>query len=100
MKAKFAGIVCLLILAGAWFYIHAQASAGPTLPTGPNGRYQIMAVDFDPENLAGNLKHKTAIRIDTQTGHTWELLELPVTGGGSRLYWLSMYEGDPVPATH
>ena len=98
MKAKFAGIACLLILAGAWFYIRAQASAGPTLPIGPNGRYQIIAVDFDPENMAGNMKHRTAIRIDTQTGHAWELTELPTKEGGSNLYWLSLYEGDPVPA--
>ena len=92
MKIKIAGIICVLALIGAWAYIHAQTTAQTGLPSGQNGRYQIVAMDFDPENLAGNLKHKTAIRIDTQTGHTWELTELPMKDGGSNLYWMELNE--------
>jgi hypothetical protein len=96
MKFKLAGIVlaCVLVIVGAWAFVHAQTTATttPQLPVGANGRYQVIAADIDSEGFNGEMKHKTAIRIDTQTGHTWDLVELPVQGGGSNWYWMSLNE--------
>lgn len=92
MKLKIAGILCILVLVGAWVYIHAQTTAHYTLPPGSNGRYQIVAVDFDETAMSGMMKHKTAVRIDTQTGKAWELVELEGKGGGRNLYWEELSE--------
>jgi hypothetical protein len=91
MKIRVAGIVCLLILAGAWVYLHAQNNAQAALPTGVNGRYQVVPVEFD-DGFAGKPDRKMVIRIDTQTGQTWTLYEYAdVTSGGQvgahRISW-------------
>jgi len=88
MKIKAAVIVCLLVVIGAWVYVHAQTTAKPTLPTGENGRYQIIQADIDYTGMGGVLKHKTVIRIDTQTGRTWELAEIGDGKGGGTFIWL------------
>lgn len=95
MKIKVAGVVCALVLIGAWVYVHAQTTAHYALPSGPNGRYQVVAVDFDETAMNGMMKHKTAVRIDTQTGQAWELVELEGKSGGRNLFWeeLSEYNG-------
>jgi len=92
MKTKAAGIVCILVIVGAWVYVHAQVTTSPALPTGPNGRYEIVAIDFDETIFSGALKHKSAIRIDTQTGRTWELMEVQGKEGGRNLVWSGMNE--------
>ena len=92
MKIKIAGIVCLLVLVGAWVYVRAQTATKDVLSTGANGRYQVVAVDFDETVWNGDLKHKSAIRIDTQTGKTWELMEVPAKPGGRALVWLPLGE--------
>ena len=76
MKTRVVGIVCVLVIVGAWAYIHAQATAQVALPSGANGRYQVVAVDFDDSII----KQKSAIKIDTQTGRTWMLTETGGTG--------------------
>ncbi len=93
MKLKIAGLSCLIVLVGAWVYAHAQIAASTTLPAGTNGRYQVIAADIDSEGMGGNLKHNTAIRIDTQTGKTWSLDEIDSTDGGMNFYWVPLQEG-------
>lgn len=88
MKLKAAGIVCLLFVIGALVYVHAQTAAQAALPTGANGRYQVIAADIDFSGMGGTLKHKTAIRIDTQTGQTWEATEIGDGKGGGTFYWV------------
>ena len=95
MKIKIAAIACLLALIGAWVYIHAQtvppsggtALSSEALPTGATGRYQVIAADVDAEGMGGTLKHKTAIRIDTQTGRAWSLDEVD-----NNFYWIPLQE--------
>jgi hypothetical protein len=92
-------------LAGAWIYIRAQAippvqpsgrialpNQASSLPSGTNGRYQVIAADIDSEGMGGELKHKTAIRIDTQTGETWSLEEIDDKNGGGNFYWVKLQE--------
>jgi hypothetical protein len=91
MKTKIAGIVCVLVLVGAWVYVHAEATNQPTLPAGTNGRYQVVPVEFDSWT-AGEPSKKKVIRIDTQTGQTWQLYEYADTTpdgkeGAHRLGW-------------
>lgn len=89
MKNKTAGIVCILVLVGAWVYAHTQTPASSSLSTGANGRYQVVAAEIDYKNMGGTLGHKTAIRIDTQTGKTWELTEIDNDkGAGGGFYWV------------
>jgi hypothetical protein len=92
MKIKVAGIACLLVLAGAWMYVHAQTVTHYILPSGPTGRYQVVAFDFDETSMSGVMTHKSALRIDTQTGQTWELIELPGKTGGRNIYWEELNE--------
>ena len=96
MKFKLAGIVlaCVLVIVGAWTFVHAQTTATttPQLPVGANGRYQVIAADIDSEGFNGDMKHKTAIRIDTQTGQTWDLVEIPIHGGGRDFFWMKLQE--------
>jgi uncharacterized protein YraI len=92
MKLKIAGFTLLLTLIGAWAYVHAQTTTKYSLPSGSSGRYQVVAVDFDETTMSGVMKHKSAIRIDTQTGQTWELTELQGKEGGRNLYWEELNE--------
>jgi hypothetical protein len=98
MKSKTAGVICILVLVGAWAYVHAQTAAQPlTLPNGPNGRYQVVAVEFDSSGWGGQPNEKMVIRTDTQTGQTWRLLEYAdVTSdrkeGAHRLGWAKVGE--------
>jgi hypothetical protein len=92
MKFKIAGITLLLTLIGALVYAHAQTNTKYNLVPGPAGRYQVVAVDFDETTMSGMMKHKSAIRIDTQTGQTWELIELESKNGGRNLYWQELSE--------
>lgn len=96
MKIWIAGIICLLGLTGVLVYAHAQTSnptSGPSfLAPGAVGRYQIVAMDFDESSMSGVMKHKTAIRVDTQTGATWELVELQGKSGGRNFYWEPLSE--------
>jgi hypothetical protein len=98
-------VVCLSILIGALIYLRAQTTtpvhpSGRTglsieanpLPSGANGRYQVIAADIDAEGMGGELKHKTAIRIDTQTGRTWSLDEISDNNGGANFYWVPLQE--------
>jgi hypothetical protein len=92
MKIKIAGIACVFVLIGAWVYVHAQTTTKFSLASGSAGRYQVVAVDFDETTMSGMMKHKSAIRIDTQTGQTWELTELQGKEGGRNLYWEELNE--------
>jgi hypothetical protein len=92
MKGKTAGIACILVLIGAWVYVHAQPAAQSAVPAGSNGRYQVVAADIDSEGMGGNLKHKTAIRVDTQTGKAWSLDEIEDKNGGGNFYWVPLQE--------
>lgn len=77
MKTKAAVIVCLFVIIGAWAYVHAQtsaASAQSALPSGANGRYQVVSAEFD-SGWEGQPNKKMIIRTDTQTGKTWTLIE-------------------------
>jgi hypothetical protein len=81
MKIKVAGIFCVLVLVGAWVYVKAQTApqvvAKVGLPLGTNGRYQIVAAEIATGDKWGDkeIKSKTVVRIDTQTGQAWRLVE-------------------------
>jgi hypothetical protein len=103
MKIKLAGTVCLLVLVGAWVYIRAQSTPQAIqqtgLPTGPNGRYQIVAADIAMGENWGDkeAKSKTVVRIDTQTGQAWRLIEYadvaPNGGvGETHLGWTELHD--------
>jgi len=99
MKSKLAGIVlACLLTAGGWTFIRAQGNAivSPPLPVGANGRYQVVAADIAPGDDQ-DMKSKTAIRVDTQTGKTWILTEyqdVTAQGGhGERhIRWVALRE--------
>jgi hypothetical protein len=95
MKAKTAGIACILALIGAWVYAHALHVPTSTLslPVGAAGRYQVTAADIDIPSTGGELKYKTAIRIDTQTGQTWTISQVKDPNTGTiTLLWAKMDE--------
>jgi hypothetical protein len=113
MKARIALIVGLLAVVSIWAYtrVHAEAAAGPipphtwiaapdedyTLPPGQNGRYQILTASIDsvnnPHTEGGeSIPSKTALRIDTQTGRTWRLVEVAGAGGYPTLSWEPLNE--------
>lgn len=91
MKLKDAGIVCLLVLVCALIYVHAQ-STSPASSTGANGRYQIVPIDFDYPSHEESPQHKTAMKIDTQTGRTWELIEFKTMDNAPHLGWAERAE--------
>jgi hypothetical protein len=82
-------LVGFFLMAAAVVSLYAFAQTRePVLPTpGQPGRYQVVSADIDLTTMSGALKHKTAIRIDTQTGQTWELVELEAKNGGRSLHW-------------
>jgi len=96
MVLVFAG---LLVIVGGWTFAHTQTPTSVVgfgtapLPAGPTGRYQLIAADVDFTGMGGRLKHASALRIDTETGKTWELSEIddPKTGGIS-FAWLPLNE--------
>ena len=92
MKNKLITATCLAGIACAWAYVHGQAGTRPILQSGSNGRYQVISADIDAEGLGGNLKHKTSIRIDTETGDTWSLDEIDSSTGGGNFYWVKLQE--------
>ena len=93
MRAKFAVIICILVLVGAWVYAHARPTSTLSLPIGAVGRYQITATDIDIPGLSEDMKYKGAIRIDTQTGQTWTLSRtIDRNTGVVTLLWTKMDE--------
>lgn len=100
MKIKIVvALASLLVIVGGWTFAHTQTpmsavgSGLAPLPTGPTGRYQLIAADVDFTTMGGKFKVTSALRIDTQTGKTWELSELddPKTGGVS-FAWVPLNE--------
>jgi hypothetical protein len=106
LQIKALVIACLLAIAGIWAYAHAQTSSPPlvphewialpdeayTLPPGQNGRYQLITASVDsvanPHTESGeNIPTRTVIRIDTQTGRTWRLVEIAGWGGFPTHSW-------------
>jgi hypothetical protein len=93
MNLKTTGIVCFFVLIGAWALVHAQATSQSNMPAGANGRYQVVAAEIDYSSMGSNLKYKTAIRVDTQTGQTWELTEVDdAKTHGAGFYWVKSNE--------
>ena len=85
MKIKVAVIACLFVLVSAWIYVHAQ-TASPTVPSvGANGRYEVLAVDFN--SAEGESPRKMVIKTDTQTGKAWNLFEYKNTDNTNHLGW-------------
>jgi hypothetical protein len=95
MKTKTIGIaiLCAVLALSAWTLGHSQQTAKTTatLPSGTN-RYPIVAADIDFSAMGGKLPHKSAIRIDTQTGKTWELTEIDEPKGAMSFVWVSLNE--------
>jgi hypothetical protein len=106
VKFRILGIACVLVVSGVWAYAHAQAGAQPapphkwvalpaesyTLPPGQNGRYQIITASIDsvndPHTQGGeSVPARTILRIDTQTGRTWKMVELQGTSGYPTQSW-------------
>jgi hypothetical protein len=95
MKIRLAAIVCILVLIGAWVYAHARPTptSSLSLPVGAAGRYQVTSTDIDIPSTGGELKYKTAIRIDTQTGQTWTISQSKdPTTGVITLLWVKVSE--------
>jgi hypothetical protein len=95
MKVRFAALACILVLVGAWVYAHARPTptSSLSLPVGAAGRYQVTSTDIDIPSTGGELKYKTAIRIDTQTGQTWTISQSKDQNTGViTLLWVKMDE--------
>lgn len=95
MKRKVAVGICLFAVVGVWLYVHAQTTVAlkspeaVSLPTGSSGRYQVIAVETDyPNWREDNIKSKTAIKLDTQTGRSWILTEYKDSKGEPHLNWI------------
>lgn len=95
MNLKNVGIVCLLIAASlfAWTIGHAQQTqpSAQTLPAGQSGRYQLVRATINFSATGGMPAKQTVIRIDTQTGKTWELWEQKGSVGIESL-WVPLSE--------
>lgn len=88
-------IVCLLVAASfsAWSIAHAQQhNSASALVAGQNGRYQLSTATIDFSAVNGTPTQRTIIRIDTQTGKTWELENQPTSGGGFESLWIPLNE--------
>ncbi|SPE40204.1 exported hypothetical protein [Candidatus Sulfotelmatobacter sp. SbA7] len=94
MNRRLIAIISVFAFAASLIVVYGQSSTNirSALPEGSVGRYQVIASDIDSQGMGGNLKQKTAIRIDTQTGKTWHLVELPGKEGGSNFYWEELSE--------
>ena len=112
MQIKTVGIaVCLLSVAGIWASVRAQTStpvaphqwvAAPaepySLPAGTAGRYLIITASIDsvingpPKENGERVPDRTVIRIDTQTGRAWRLVELGDSSGQTTLSWMPIHE--------
>lgn len=95
MRTKIAGITCLLVALslGAWVYAraqHGQTAAG--IESTPTERFQVVSAELDFTAIGGQLKQKTAIRIDTQTGQAWRLQEEIDKSGGRYFEWQAIAE--------
>jgi len=98
MNIKVLGTTCLILAVGffAWSLGHSQqTSTAAQAPSGQIGRYQVVTATIDFSSMGGTLQHKAAIRIDTQTGRTWELNEIDLPHGGGSFDWIPL--NDPRP---
>lgn len=88
------GIACVLTLIGLWAYVHAQTPTPSSVVKLSSyaetpGRYRVSQVDLDyPAWGESNLKEKTAMKVDTQTGQTWLLTEYKDASGAPHLEWV------------
>lgn len=95
--------VAALLIAGFMIRSDAQTSTQGSLPhawnaaqeqpytlaAGPNGRYQIIAATLEtgvPPTV------RTVIRIDSQTGKAWRLVDLGDPSGITKLSWMPIAE--------
>ena len=89
-------IVLLVLAVGvfAWAAGHAQqhGAVPSALAVGQNGRYQLSEATIDFSAMNGMPARRTVIRVDTQTGKTWELTELKTATGGFESFWLPLSE--------
>jgi hypothetical protein len=111
MKTRIALIVCLLAAVSTWAYIRVNAqSTVPSTPPhqwaasqetpyvltpGPNGRYQLIAATID---TLSPTPEQTVIRIDSQTGKAWRLVNLADPSGiPGVVSWMPVQESDLKP---
>jgi hypothetical protein len=108
MKIRIVVIVGILTAVSTLAYVrvHAQAAAAPTpphewvalpaeaytLPAGQGSRYQIITASIDSVNDrrtegGEDIPTKTILRIDTQTGRTWRMVELQGSDGSPTQSW-------------
>jgi hypothetical protein len=91
MNPKTIGMVCLVFAVGfcAWSLGYTQQTA---LPAGQDGRYQIVPAAVDFSSTGGMPAKQTVIRVDTQTGKTWELFEQKGPVAGFETLWVPLSE--------
>ena len=88
MKAKVVGIVCLIFTIGFSFRLVGHTQQPPNLPSGQNGRYQVVNAAIDFSATGGMPAKQTVVRLDTQTGKAWELFEQKGSSGGYETMWV------------
>jgi len=72
MKFKVIIPILSLCFLGVWFRATAQSSKDRDVAVGGVGRFQVIEVSLDAP-AQPTLNHRTAPKIDTVTGRTWEL---------------------------
>jgi len=105
MKATIAGVTAALVITSGVFFAEGAQGArkGTQTPQEP-GRYGIETVEYEASGGARGLyNRKVVIKIDTATGRTWYLKEVPNKGidsAGTTKYWVELedYAGDRYPA--
>jgi hypothetical protein len=92
MKIKAVVIACVVIVVSfcAWSVGRTQQTAG--LPSGQNGRYQVVGATVDFSATGGMPAKQTVIRVDTETGKTWELFEQKSSTAGIETLWIPINE--------
>jgi hypothetical protein len=95
-------LVCLRAQTTEAVSIHRQWVASRdhpySLQPGANGRYQVITASIDDVNNPPHgdelVPDKTVIRIDTETGQTWRLVNLgDESTGDPKLSWQPLSEG-------
>ncbi|MBI5886639.1 MAG: hypothetical protein HZB85_08705 [Deltaproteobacteria bacterium] len=108
MKETFAVVLAALVVEFGAFGASGAAAAeggrkGVGAPQQP-GRYNVETVEYETTGgVRGLYNRKAVIKIDTATGKTWYLKEVPNKGidsAGTTKYWVELedYVGDRYPA--
>ena len=97
MRLKALAIACFVLVAAFCTLAVGrgqQRQLASALPTGQNGRYQVIPATVDFSATGAMPAKQTVIRLDTQTGKAWELFEQKTPAGGVETLWIPLNESN------